>query len=33
MDDLTRPPLESVKDEAETKTETTPDAKPDDPAA
>jgi Tat protein translocase TatB subunit len=29
MDDLTRPPLESVKDEAETK----PDAKPDDSAA
>lgn len=35
MDELTRPPLESVKDEAEATeaTETTPDAKPDDPAA
>ena len=38
MDDLTRPPLESVKDEsvkdeAEKTTETTPDAKPDDSAA
>ena len=32
MDELSRPPLESVKDEPET-TETTPDAKPDDPAA
>ena len=32
MDDLTRPPLESVKDEPETN-EKTPDAKPDDPAA
>jgi Tat protein translocase TatB subunit len=32
MDDLTRPPLESVKDEPENN-EKTPDAKPDDPAA
>ena len=33
MDDLTRPPLESVKDETETKPESRPDAKPDDSAA
>jgi sec-independent protein translocase protein TatB len=33
MDDLTRPPLESVKDDPEKRDEPQPDAKPDDSAA
>ena len=33
MDDLTRPPLESVKDDADKPDESQPDAKPDDSAA
>jgi Tat protein translocase TatB subunit len=33
MDDLARPPLESVKEESETPPHAAPDAKPDDPAA